>query len=243
MNNVITTNNGGFPVVLDDLRFNQQAVRDAFYGLLSAFGVSAADSFIISGCVIASYSIGGAYSAGWISLNGEILQVDAGVLPSPGVGEDWYWAADVTYDAAGAKVMENATTVQAYQVRKGKIISSTAGLPATLLTPTLSDKIKGIMLGEDWIDVASSTAKYRKDKLGFVHLIGMIGQNNISTFTLPVGYRPATNQSFRAFWIDNPVASYNNITISTAGVVTASALTGAGTDREVGLQGISFRHV
>lgn len=30
MNKLITTNNGGFPVVLDDLRFEQQAVRDTF---------------------------------------------------------------------------------------------------------------------------------------------------------------------------------------------------------------------
>lgn len=149
MNKVLTTNNGGFPVVLNDLRFEQAATRDAFYGLLSAFGVSVADSFIISGCTIASYLAGGAYAAGYISLEGEVYKVDAGVLPVLGVGETWYWAVDVSYDSAGLKVFENAASVDTYQVRKAKIISSTTGLAATLTTATLADKIRAIV-SEGW---------------------------------------------------------------------------------------------
>lgn len=148
MNKVISNNNGGFPVVLDDLRFNEQATRDAFYGLLSAFGVSVADSFIISGCVITGLT----YSAGWISLSGEILKVDGGALPAIGFGQSRYWVVDVTYDLSGTKVMENSSTVQAYEVRNGKIITLPIGsprLPATALTPRLTDKIIQMMVADN----------------------------------------------------------------------------------------------
>lgn len=159
MNKVISTNNGGFPVVLNDLRFEQAATRDAFYGLLSAFGVSVADSFIISGCTIASYIAGGSYAAGYISLEGEVYKVDAGVLPVLGGGEAWYWAVDVSYDGTGLKVFENAASVDTYQVRKAKIINTTSGLAATLTTATLADKIKTIV-APNWASYVPTFAAY-----------------------------------------------------------------------------------
>lgn len=242
MNKLITTNNGGFSLVLDDFRFEQQAVRDAYYGLLSAFGVAASDSFIISGCTLS----GGSYQPGYISLFGEVLKFDGQANIAVPVGETLVWDVSITYDSAGDKVFENGSTVQTYQVRKAYITSVPNANAANYLTvggaTTLENKIISMLAGEDWIEVPSSTAKYRKDRLGFVHLAGMIGYNNITTFTLPVGYRPAINQTFRVFWIDNPTSSYTDLTISTAGVVTAAIFNGAGTDKEVSISGISFKH-
>ncbi len=110
--------NGGFGELLDDLTFDQQSVRDAFYGLLSAFGVSIADSFIISGCNL----ISSVYQPGYISLGGEILKFDGGSC-GVSVGHTRVWDVLLTYDSDGDRVLESGGTFQAYQVRKAQIIN------------------------------------------------------------------------------------------------------------------------
>lgn len=260
MNKTNFASNGGYPIVLDDFTFEQESVREAFKGAMSAFGLTAGDDFIISGCDLYGTFLTN-YNPGYLFLKGEIYKVDGGVAPGLGVGLSRVWVADLSYDVNGDKVLENTSSIHAYHVRKAKMVSAvfdgsihlnanTAKTFADKIiqiavndnsTNDLAGKILTVMGSEDWIDVPLSTAKYRKDKLGFVHLAGMIGQNNITTFTLPAGYRPASNQTFRVFWIDNPYSSYSNLTISTAGVVTSAIFSGAGTDREVSISGISFK--
>lgn len=139
MNKLITNINGGFPFVLEDIRFEQQAVRDAFTGLLSAWGINPADSFIISGCESVLNGSNYDISAGWISLNGEILQVDAhSVAATLSGGAVHYWSVAITYDPAGNKTFQNASVNDTYQVRKGVVLN---GVPSGSYMPMLAETI------------------------------------------------------------------------------------------------------
>ena len=144
MNKLKTTANGGFDFFLDDFRFEQAAVREAFYGLLSAWGVTNADSFIISGVVNSGGFVpGGTFTAGYVSFGGEIFKVEAGTLPSHVPGGSFMFAVDTSYDAAGNKVFEDSSSQQTYEVRKAKIISSPLSGSDMLYnasTPTLIGK-------------------------------------------------------------------------------------------------------
>lgn len=194
MNQLITTNNGGFPFVLNDLRFDQQAVRDAFVGLLSAYGITTADSFILSGCE-SFVGGGGVYLPGWIFLAGEILKFDgAPITSSP--GSVAVWDVDVSYDAAGDKRMENGTTVQTYQVRKAKIIlvptGSAGGYLAYAGTPTWSQKmVSYIVLDNPASELAEKIKNVIRDYYNPLKTkvidIGDWNMDTISSVSIPHG--------------------------------------------------------
>lgn len=128
MNKLLTNFNGGVGLDLDDIRYEQDAVRDALNGILSGFGydiatntIKASDSFIISGCTITP--VFGIYiiSAGYIAFKGEVLKVDAHAVVAAGVGVVNYWDVEVTYDSNGAENTEAGAPINQYEVRKGKV--------------------------------------------------------------------------------------------------------------------------
>lgn len=108
MNKLITTYNGGMPIVLDDVRWNDDAYRAAFNGILKAFGTD----FIVQGCVYSA--IDDSVTAGYIMLNGELLQVDAHTKTGAG-----YYQKVTTYNAAGTKTFRNASINDTYQQNRG----------------------------------------------------------------------------------------------------------------------------
>ncbi len=131
MNKLITTFNAGIGFEWDDFRFEQAAVRDAFYALLSAFGITPDQSFIISGCTVSGVAPTQSYAPGYIALNGEILFVPGGALPvvvNP--GDFLYWDIDVSYDPAGFEMFENGTSGDTYQVRTASV---KVGQPSTYM--------------------------------------------------------------------------------------------------------------
>lgn len=148
MNKLISTQNGGIPLDWNDIRFEQDAVRDALYGVLSAFGITPAESFILSGCKI----VGSNITAGYIAKGGEVYQVDAQAIPTPGSGQYVYFAQVITYDPAGDETMYNSAVAQTYQVRKA-VLDLTTDATEMLLssaTPTIhsliTSKMKAPML-------------------------------------------------------------------------------------------------
>jgi len=221
MNKLKTDNTGGWPLELDDMDFAEAAVREAFYGLMSAFGIAPQDSFIISGCAPDS----GNYDAGYICLNGEILKVVGAVIPTPGGGEVLYWDLDITYDTAGREQFENSSTNDTYQIRRGKLKSAT--LTADTYMPfeadTLAEKLATLaieqipnvqdpehtvgdgatglgttFLGSDPWTSYNVAVKFFKDINGVVHLSGNVLVPTVAgtqIFQLPVGYRPAQDRS------------------------------------------------
>ncbi len=122
MNKFITTDNGGLPLVLDDIRWFMgqnstlpAGVYQAFNGLLLTFGTD----FIISGCENPS---GNTINAGWIMLGSEILRVDAHSK------SDTYYAKVTTNDATGNKTFQSGSLVDTYQKNRGVVNAASGNL-------------------------------------------------------------------------------------------------------------------
>jgi hypothetical protein len=220
MNKLITTVLGGMPLDLDDISFFQDAIREAFYGLVSAFGISPTDSFILSGCVLVPDPVPGPsmhLTAGYIAYNGEIWKVDA--VNGLDSSIPYYWIPDSpVYDPTGLETFENGSTNNTYEVRKMKLVSGTP--PAQYMpsdAPTLASKIIAInstvfakKVQENWTPVTTANGwnvgdlRYRKSTGGMVSLSGIPNHQSYDDSksvigNLPVGYRPIANKVFPVY--------------------------------------------
>lgn len=116
MNKLKTAFSAGVDFNWDDLAWMQDASRDAFYGLLSAFGIDPDESFILSGCVVTIGPSSASTTAGYISLNGEILKVEAHSIVYDG-SSPVVWRLQETDDATGTEEDSAGNTVECYQKR------------------------------------------------------------------------------------------------------------------------------
>lgn len=123
----------GQEVSIEDLNYSQEATREAFYGLLSGFGINPNKSFILSGCeaTLTDWNnptkVGDniAITEGYISLNGEILKVDAqniNVL----TGQACYFLLDVDRSIASPRKIKGGVDYEAQEQRRGKLTTSAA---------------------------------------------------------------------------------------------------------------------
>ncbi len=211
---------GGMPIDLADFDWMDTSVRGALEGFFTAFG----NSFILSGLSI--NHVAGTHTAGWIVLNGEVLPVDAGSIPSLAPGEILHWALDVSYDPGGLEQFESGVTHDTYEVRKAVLTASTPSggeLPVT--APSLMQYIAkyvelngsfalrrqepwilvgggGPIFENGWANYSSPFGPLRfiKDTLGFVVITGAVTGGTPSSatpiFTLPDGYRPEYQEAF-----------------------------------------------
>lgn len=211
MNKLITSNTGGFPLVLDDLRFIDEAIRESFSAVFKSF-MQNEDienvALIVHGCeksVTGTFpTLTNTYSPGIVVLNGESL-LFPGLVVS-GVDLPRRWAVETTFDPSGDKIFKNGDTESTYQIRRAKLE------PALLSTQFLYNESKRIndqilrsvkSFNSEWNVIPSSLyqdpfvegePKYMRDALGFVHLGGVanygyyIADQVIGV--LPVGYRP-----------------------------------------------------
>jgi len=139
MNKLQTLANGGMPVELDDLRFQEEAVREGIFGILSGFGIDPPDSFILSGAVVVENGGNLDIAEGFIALNGEVLKVDAHSIVNTG-GNTFFWQLIVTFDPAGLDQYQDLTSNDTYEVRKA-VLTSELVPPASIFVfdvPTLS---------------------------------------------------------------------------------------------------------
>ena len=177
MNKFITTDNGGLPIQLDDFRFIDDSVRGAFKGMLSAYGIDPADSFIISGCAVTDGGTNWNIAAGYISLDGEVLEVDAHTVTKTLVGsEQHFWQIVTSNDPAGLKTFQSTISYNTYQVRKGNVV---AAVPSGGYMPMLADTIYKKMktgLGISQTDSAS-VLKYQKIAIGAWNMATLVGIN------------------------------------------------------------------
>lgn len=116
MNKLNTSFNAAVPVDWDDFAWMQDGIRDALYGLLSAFGIDPDESFILSGCAVTVGPTSATAAAGYLSLNGEILKVEAQTISYDG-SSPLVWRLSETNDSKGAESDSNGNTVQCYQKR------------------------------------------------------------------------------------------------------------------------------
>lgn len=144
MNQLITTYNGGFPFQLDDLRFLDNAQREAFLGIIKAM-VGNQKAAILAGCKIASNDGTTIHvNEGYVFLNNEIFYAPAQDLPVITSGS-YYWVPDITYDATGDKSFDGVIQ-HTYEIRRAKCQSSTT---------VLGD---GLVLGvSEWVSIDLTT--------------------------------------------------------------------------------------
>ncbi len=240
MNN-FTTYDGGLPLVLNDFRWMHSITTEAFKGVLSAFGVTAQETFIFSGC---DRSVSGGLvtiTEGYVSIGGEPCHVSEHTYPEP-TGNFEYWVIDTSTDASGTKVFQNTTVNETYEVREGKIAIGASVPPGNTSyadTPTIHELIHSNLPTESWQTLLSQTItlptllngnysiQYRKDLSGFVHMTGKYhtgedpgsGVVNILIATLPVGHRPAITKTFNIVVINTSTTGDNVIEIGSNGEV------------------------
>lgn len=143
MNKYITTDVGGLPIVLDDFRFIDDSVRNAFNGFSGAFGKDTEDGYLLQGATVAPDFPNFDVRAGYIVFGGEIFQVLAATVPAPSVGQELVWAIDSTFDPAGNKTFDSGGTFDTYEIRRAHVVSAVVVASSLLAegTPTIHEKI------------------------------------------------------------------------------------------------------
>lgn len=126
MNKLITSNNGGYPFNLDDIRFVDSAYREGFKAVISPFADVENDALILSGMVRTQQGSVINYTEGYCVLFGEVLHFPPVNLPLLQAGQFEYLAVNVTFDVNGNKTQENGVQIQSYEVRKATIIRATS---------------------------------------------------------------------------------------------------------------------
>ena len=127
MDKFITTDLGGIPRTLDDLRWflgqsSNQGIYQALNNLLGSFGTN----FIVQGCEVTGTAPAQSLSEGWIVLNGELLKVDA-ISGTLDTGVNSTFTKDATdFDASGLKDLQSGGTANTYNKVRG-VLSGTGG--------------------------------------------------------------------------------------------------------------------
>lgn len=164
MNRLNTLPLGGVPFDWDDWKWEQDGVREAFFGLLSSWGIAVADGFILSGCNVTLNGLNFDIAAGFIALEGEIYKVDAhSVLVALPGGFNHHWIPVVTFDPAGLEATKNLGNANTYEIRRAKVVN--AMIPVLGFTPMfaptihqkIADNVKPFF--GDWtrVDLSGST--------------------------------------------------------------------------------------
>ncbi len=226
MNNLLTNINGGFPFVLDDLRWLYTANKEIIRGILESFNIPSNKKFILNGCETSTignpathYSI----NAGFVYIDGEVYKVDSHTIPIFGQmgGNGYYWDIDISYDPSGLKTFENGNQYNTYEVRKAKVVFGQ--LPNDYLAmngPRLIDLITSYVISKlpQYIEpvnfvgqvgqpsfypgwnhyIGQESVGFYKDNENKVYIQGMAIRNfgQNTIFTLPSGYRPQKNRNF-----------------------------------------------
>ena len=128
-------------------------------------------------------------------------------------GEYSIGSTDTVYKLGNRLVVGTGTPVASVDA-SGKMRDIVTADQAAWVTPALTSP---------WT-CPTSTVKYKRDALGFVALAGAAegGSSGSSFFTLPVGYRPAAQQSY----LVNASGSAGVVTVATSGAVSFTSGTG-----------------
>jgi len=136
------TYSGGEPnITIDNIMRDPIANRAALFGLL--LGLGSTTDLAISGAVVALDPLVDAdVTAGYVWLNGEVLQVDAAMVSETEGTDLWEFQKVVTFDALGDKTFNDAIPRQTYQKNRAVLVNvaSITGFDA-VNAPSLLDTI------------------------------------------------------------------------------------------------------
>lgn len=116
MNRLVTTDTGGFPIALDDIRWLDNAYREAMNYILLGFG----NNFIVQGCLDQE---DGSIGPGYVMLNGKLLKVDQHVP----TGNSYQLVS--TNDPAGLITFKNGVQRNIYLKERATVSGIDTALP------------------------------------------------------------------------------------------------------------------
>lgn len=133
MNKLINTDNGGYPFVLDDLRFQDDAVREAFKGSLRSVArpTLTNDGFLFDDLdtpTSISSSDSWIFPETYCYLNGEIYLIPETILnSSPTTAKKYVLETNYSYTGTtpGLKTFQDGNTHETYQIRRAKLTLKT----------------------------------------------------------------------------------------------------------------------
>ena len=186
---------GRMPLLLEDLKFQDDYLREAIESILKPFDNVSGVGFIVHGCEFDFNSR--VLTAGYIYLNGELIKVDSHHV-AQGAGNVYITkqATDGTSRTFGDSTSKNVRTV----VRGIGGYASSQPENSVAITDNLIKRIMSVTSHESWQQMTlasgfthgSPTLKYRKNKVGNVEISGSIsGPEQAKIATLPSGYRPS----------------------------------------------------
>lgn len=119
MNNLDTTNLGRMPIVLDDLRFINNSIKEMLNGIV---GHDNSVPIILSGCEVDLIAYGSGtlnMTAGCVYFNNEIFLINA--IAGMSITSFLYFEAVETNDSAGFKTFGDGSTHDTYKLRVAEV--------------------------------------------------------------------------------------------------------------------------
>ena len=116
---------GKQPVYLGDVDFLQGSVRDALKNLLRAYIGDNSGDAILLGCEISVSPAQTSWTAGIVSIDGEILPIEAGTLS--GEGGDYF---EIVSSTAGSRTFGDGASHDCFEYRQATISHTNTGKPA-----------------------------------------------------------------------------------------------------------------
>lgn len=143
MNQLKTNQNGGFPFELDDIRFLDQAYRDAFSAIMKGFN---RDYIILDGLV---QTVNGAnldVSDGWAFYEDEIIYVPAASFAVV-VGNHVFLSKNIFDEPTSVELFEDGNSYATESIRQGVLTYGSASINPRLNTVETIQEILSADLG------------------------------------------------------------------------------------------------
>lgn len=151
--NRLLTPNGGMPLHGDDLQFIQDAYKECFGGIVSAFS-NASGNLILSGMEITVLNNTLSLTAGFVSIGNDIYYFPNQALTPVSTFsplDDVYIVLDVAYDPDGNDEFADLVSRDTHQVRRAKIIKSIGSAPLLGITLDGARRMKDAI--NDYVEI------------------------------------------------------------------------------------------
>ncbi len=237
MKRLKTEDFGGLKFFAQHFRWHDNAIREAFTALISAYGLTGAESFVLSGCVITAAHPNYTWTEGWLCKSGVIYYVMAGSITTATVIPSGYalvWDVKTSYDPAGTINFVNGTSYDIFEIKYCALdVVSISGFPDYMpyTAPTIHQKQAAklasieptfyqLTLNAPWLHGIGGL-NIKKDHFNQIYIQGNIYLDNAVSSgifaTLPVGMRPPVDLR-KVIVTDNTVV--NILIISTTGTLS-----------------------
>lgn len=125
-----TEQTGGYPLVMDDFRFMQDALRDGFKAHLNAIaridtgaaGIKRRLVFADDNELLIDASNSWTFPETYVYNEGELYRIPETVLNSSPAGYSYILVLDISDDPNGTKTFQDATTHETHEIRQGSIV-------------------------------------------------------------------------------------------------------------------------